>query len=155
MSRVVLLLAGLAGCVLPHKAVVAAPGPLCGAPLEKIAQTTYPEATREAVRAYLDCVVRSGSTPLGVPDLVRGQLERNPYPAATAREPVLDWFFDTRALAPVPESLPAMRRAIDQLRDQALARRAMGELDLAEAADARREKLQRLLPILEQIAEGA
>lgn len=116
-----------------------------------IRQATYSEAVKAAVRDYLTCVVSFEPAPPDLPQRVRAELDRNPYPAATSREDVHGWFFDLDKARPVPGTTLEMQQSIRVLEDQALARTAMGQIDVAQAAQGRAAKLRRLGKVLEHL----
>lgn len=152
MFRLVPLLLSL-GCIA-HAGIHHPSEPVtfpCEAEQARIQAATYPDAALAAVRGYLGCVTKLPSVPPGVPDTVRMELASNPYPDATGRVDVWAWFFDTEALKPIPNSPAAMRTTVLRLRDEALARRAMGQDDIAQAAEARAQRFQQLLDLLEEL----
>jgi hypothetical protein len=133
----------LQGC-FAHRAVA---GPVqvspCTAERAVIASATYADATTRAVRGYLGCIAKLDAAPVDLPEIVRGELERNPYPASH-RVDVWAWFFDLEQIKELPKTVPELENAIRRLQDQALAREAMGEDDLAAAARTRATRLESL-----------
>ena len=160
MSRTTLsaLLAFLVmpACVRPASAPVQAfGGPVdpCTWELGEIEHATFGEQAEVAVRVYLHCLIDQGARPpVDLEARVDAELQRNPYPATRrARTAVLDHFFDHDVLKQMPRSIPDMHDYTVLLEDQALAARAIGDEELAGAAEARAEKIRTLQPILEDI----
>lgn len=143
----------LTGCA--HKNVeVAAPLSFsvpCEVELQEIRYATHTQAAKEAVRGYLGCQIGSSERPpTNLERLVENQLGLNPYPAAS-RDDVHAHFFDTALLKRIPEDTGELAEAVRLLEDQALARRAMGDEQVADAAHARARKLRALGTVLDDI----
>lgn len=124
----------------------------CAEPLREIREATYADAARDRVRDYLRCLVSADAVPDQVPVRVEHALERNPYDA-THRQDVAGHFFDLEQLEELPAAPRALPVAVELLRDQALARSAMGEHDVAEAARARAARLERLDEVLRDVLD--
>jgi len=70
---------------------------------------------------------------------------------ATRRADIQGHFFNTNLVKEIPASTTAMSIAVELLEDQALARTAMGEVDLADAARERAARLRALARVIEEI----
>lgn len=125
----------------------------CASELQALSVATWSGAAEEHVRTYLGCVQRAGIPPADLPGRVRAALDANPYPRALPNE-VYQHFFDLELLKVVPGSAEELAAVVSLLEDQALARSAMGELDVADAALARARRLERLQAVLSQTLES-
>ncbi len=135
-----------------HQPAVALPAPEpCDQALEDIATAPHAKAAQESIRSYLRCEIAQDKIDPALEASVSRQLRRNPYPA-TGREDLHAWFFDTALIKSLPARPAEMKPAIQRLEDQALARLAMGDDDMARAARARADRLRQLLEVLEDVA---
>jgi hypothetical protein len=130
----------------------AATGP-CDGPLERVSQATYGGQAEVELRKWLHCLAESQSPPpVDLRGAVSEQLERNPFPAiARDRQAILDRFFEKDQLKDLPANLREMDTYVMVLEDQALVARAQGDVDFADAARARAQRVRTLLEILEEI----
>jgi len=127
-------------------------GEPCLAELEAIRHATFGEQARVALRYYMSCLVESGQPPVDLEARVADALRRNPYPAlGRERDAVLAGFFDRKRVKSLPGNLREMQDYIQLLEDQALAARAVGDVKLAEAAEARAAKVRGLFSVLEDV----
>ena len=146
------------GCVKQRMPMAYADSPTvmsapCSSELMEIQHATYGEQARVSVRVYLNCILDSEERPPTDLDLrVADQLKRNPYPAtARDRDSVVGQFFDKDRLKDLPGSIPEMHSYVQLLEDQALAAKAQGDTKLAQAAEARAAKIEKIIPILDDI----
>ena len=145
------LLTALTGCFHKpaHAEYLVEP---CQAQLDAIQDATHDLAARKTVRTYLTCLVDADARVADVPGHVATMLKRNPYPA-TRRADIHGHFFNTDLMKTMPGSETEMSPAIEILEDQALARTAMGDLDMAQAARTRANRLETLVRVLEEVGE--
>ena len=125
----------------------------CAWELTEIEHATFGDQANVAVRVYLTCLLDNEvRPPVDLEARVSEELMRNPYPATRrARNDVLDHFFDNSLMKQMPDSIPSMHEYTSLLEDQALAARAVGDVELARAAEGRATKIRTLQPILEDI----
>lgn len=128
-------------------------GEPCAAALDPVTQAPHVKAAQDAIRSYLRCQVAQDRPQPELEQQVSQALRRNPYPAAT-REDLHAWFFDTSLLKAMPARPAELAQAIDRLEDQALARTAMGDPDLARAARARADRMRQLVRVLDELGGG-
>jgi hypothetical protein len=143
-------------CVRPATAPVenwGGPPDPCAWELAEIEHATFGDQANVAVRVYLTCLLDNEvRPPIDLESRVSEELMRNPYPATRrARNDVLSHFFDNTQMKEMPANIPEMYSYIALLEDQALAARAVGDVELAIAAEARATKIRTLQPILEDI----
>jgi len=125
----------------------------CVGALYQIEVATHGEQAEGATRAYLRCLVDSGTLPpVDLQMRVDDQLSRNPYPAVSRdRAAVLSRFFDRQQVKAMPGNLREMTAYVGTLEDQALSARAQGDEKLAEAAETRANRVRSLMQVLEQV----
>lgn len=144
------LLAG-PGCAHRRDPTASLPIEPCALALDQVSQAPHAKAAREGIRGYLRCEISQDRTLPDLEDRVAQALRKNPYPA-TGREDLRAWFFDTSLLKAMPGRPADMHPTIERLEDQALARLAMGDADMARAARARADRLRQLVKVLEEVA---
>lgn len=151
MKTTALFLTALMAAACTHKGSTTAiqPEP-CASALTEISQAPHAKAAQETIRGYLRCEISQDRALPDLQDRVARELRRNPYPA-TNRQDLASWFFDTDLIKALPKRPGDMKPAIERLEDQALARLAMGDPDMARAARARADRLRQLVAVLEDV----
>jgi len=148
MFRTLFIFAFFTGFLFPKRKEIEIP---CTAELDAIGAATHAEEGKDDVRSYLECVRDEGAADPNLPAMVQAELDANPYPAVWREGDIGAWFFDLATVKKAPESSAQLETAIARLDDQALARAAMGDIDVARAATARADKLRTLRKVIEAI----
>lgn len=147
----------LTGCAFPRfEGAVQSPcepAP-CAAPLRELREATCAGDVRERVRTYLQCLAESEEDLHRLPARVDRALRRNPR-AVPCRREVVDHFFDLRRLEVRPGAPASVPPTVALLRDQALARTAMGQPEVARDARIRAERLEGVVEELRQMTRTA
>jgi hypothetical protein len=140
----------LLGCA-HHPATIAgpsAPPDACELVRTSIAAATDGPTARAAVRAYLQCVVRTAPRP-DVADEVRTALDTSAYPALQRdAQRVYAGFFDKDALKDLPDGPEELEAYAQTLADQQLVARATGDTRLEAAIGARLERIRFLQVVI-------